>query len=280
MKYAFFGTPAVAKIALETLIGKRLVPQLVVTAPDAPSGRGLRLTPSPVKTFALEQQIAVATPEKITKEFIAELSAQGPWDFFVVVAYGKILPESLLAISAHGVLNIHPSLLPKYRGPAPLESVLLSDDTETGVTIMLLDTEVDHGPVLVQEQWPLPETETFETLAEKSFIRGGELIAELAPKLLDKTVTPAEQDHAQATFTKKFIKEDGLVRLEETPWELWKKYRALHRRPGLYFFHEKEGKSMRIKIKSARWEGGRFIIETVIPENGRPIPFERLYYLQ
>ncbi len=275
-KFVFFGTPGLAQIALDELCQQGLMPALVITAPDKPAGRGMKLTASPVKTYATEHGIPVATPQKITPEFIAELKHQEQWDFFVVAAYGKILPKILLELPTHGILNIHPSLLPKYRGPAPLEYVLLSDDTKTGVTIMLIDELIDHGPILIQEHFPLPETETIKTLAEKSAVRGAALIAEHIDAYLAGTMQPREQDHAQATFTKKIEKGSGEVSLDEQPWELWKKFRALAVRPGLYFYMERNSVKTRVKIKTARWENGQFLIETVIPENGKLMPFSAL----
>lgn len=275
-RFAFFGTPELARIALQELCKHGLIPTVVITAPDKPAGRGMRLTPTPVKVYAEQKNIQVFTPQKITAEFIAGLAAQGPWDFFIVAAYGKILPKAILALPTYGTLNIHPSLLPKYRGPAPLEYVLLSDDTETGVTIMLIDELVDHGPILVQECFPLPETETIQALAEKSALRGAILIAEHIDPWIAGTLKPTAQNHEGATVTKKIEKSAGEISLNEPAWELWKKFRALSLRPGLYFYTEHNGVKTRVKIKTARWENGQFLIETVIPENGKPMPFSAL----
>ena len=272
-RFIFFGTPDIAAIALQTLIDLGYSPELVITAPDKERGRGLQLTPTPVKKVALEHHLAIETPDRLTKEYREYLMEKGPWDFFVVAAYGKILHAELLAIPQYGTLNIHPSLLPKYRGPAPLEYVLLSNDTETGVTIMLLDELVDHGPIVLQKAFPLPPEETITTLSEKSAHLGAALLAEAMEGLKSGALVPQEQHHEFVTFTKKIQKEDGLVTLTEDPWELWKKYRAFKERPGIYFYTQKGAISIRVKIKTAIWQDGVFIIETVIPENGKIIEY-------
>ena len=158
-RFVFFGTPEFAMIILEELELKGLLPLLVVTAPDKPKGRKLVVTPSEVKLWAQAHDIPVLTPEKLkNEEFVAELSKQ-EWDLFVVAAYGKIIPKNILEMPKRGVLNVHPSLLPKFRGSSPIESAILSDEKFTGVTIMQLDEEMDHGPVLAQRErictiWP------------------------------------------------------------------------------------------------------------------------------
>lgn len=266
MNYVFFGTPDIARITLEHL---PTLPKLIVTAPARPQGRGLHLAETPVALFAKEHDIPVMTPEKITPEVIQELKNQGPWDFFFVVAYGKILPTSLLEIVDHKVLNLHPSLLPAYRGPSPLESVLLSDDKETGVTIMQLDKEVDHGPIVAQASFPLSPEYTLTTLTEKSAILGSELFASSIDQYLSKELVPTEQDHNASTHTRKYIKADGALTNDMSDWDKWKIFRALGERGWVHFVTEKHGAPLSVKITKASYVNETFVIEEVIPENGR-----------
>jgi methionyl-tRNA formyltransferase len=265
-KFVFFGTPEIAVTALEALITSDLTPTLIVTGPAKPQGRGMHLIATPVAIFAETHGIPYLCPVKITPEFIAELTAKGSWDCFIVVAYGKILPQALLDLVDGKVINIHPSLLPKYRGPSPLESVLLSDDTETGVTVMQIDALVDHGPIIAQESFPLPpemERQQLETLSAQ---RGAALIAEHLRAYLSG-MPLVDQDHAAATHTKKLSKEDGNLDLAPDDWGKWKQYRALAGRPGVYFTVARRGLHIRVKVVRAHWLQGSFVIDEVIPEN-------------
>jgi methionyl-tRNA formyltransferase len=275
MNYVFFGTPHIAALSLETLKEKGLLPNLVVTAPARPQGRGLHMVETPVALFAHENGIPVITPEKITAEVIQELKDKGPWDFFFVVAYGKILPTTLLEIVDSKVLNLHPSLLPLYRGPSPLETVLLSDDKETGITIMELDKAVDHGPIVAQIKFPLEKETTLGAATIKSALLGGRLFAASIEKYLSKELTPAEQDHDNSTHTRKYLKADGIITSDMSDWDKWKIFRAFGDRGWAHFVAERHGETVTVKITKAKYqpsqdgETGMFVIEEVIPENGK-----------
>ena len=234
--FVYFGTPLFAKIILEELEEKGLLPQLVVTAPDKPKGRKLLVTPSDVKLWANAHDIPVLTPHNLKDaNCITELS-KIKWDLFVVAAYGKIIPKSILEIPKHGVLNVHPSLLPKFRGASPIESAILSDEKFTGVTIMKLDEEMDHGPIIASREriinnWPPKGSELTEDLAHF----GGALLADIIPEWLNG-LKAFPQDHARATFTKKITKEDGLIDLGGDPLQNYKKIKAYDEWPGAYYF--------------------------------------------
>ncbi|MEO5646068.1 MAG: methionyl-tRNA formyltransferase [Candidatus Paceibacterota bacterium] len=268
-RYVFFGTPHIAALTLQGLKDKGLLPSLIVTAPARPQGRGMHMIETPVATFAAIHNIPVISPEKITSEVIEDLKNRGPWDFFFVVAYGKILPTSLLEIVDNKVLNLHPSLLPLYRGPSPLESVLLSDDKETGVSIMELDALVDHGPVVVQSSFTLEPSTTVDALTEESARIGSELFVNNIEAYLNKTITPTEQDHDTHTHTRKYIKADGLITDDMSHWTKWKTFRALGNRGWVHFITEKHGESLQIKITKASYQDETFVIDEVIPENGK-----------
>jgi len=272
-RFAVFGTPELAVVILEELKRKGLVPALVVTTPDKPVGRKMVVTPPPTKAWAMANSISVAQPEKITSEFMDELG-ESSWDLFVVAAYGKILPARLLEIPKHGVLNVHPSLLPRLRGASPIRSAILEDEKETGVTIMLMDEEVDHGPILAQEKvslpsWPPYALELEEILAHK----GAELLTEVIPQWLGGDVTARAQEHGKATFTKKITKEDALIELIGDPYKNLLKIRAYEGSPGAYFFTEKNGSRIRMKITRAELKDGKLDITKVIPEGKREMSY-------
>lgn len=207
----FFGTPDFSVPVLECLIHAGLAPVLVVTAPDAPKGRGLVLTPSPINITALAHNIPVITPATLRDEQTLASIRDAHGDVYVIAAYGKIIPESLLALPAHGTLNVHPSLLPKYRGPSPVASALRDGATETGTTIMLTDALLDHGPILAQVTHAIDPEDTTLSLTETLFKKGGELLIETLPKWTSGTITPTPQDESLATSTKKFTKAEGHI---------------------------------------------------------------------
>lgn len=275
MRFVFFGTPEIAAQTLTALKQYGVTPGLIVTAPAKPSGRGLVLTPSPVHSFACMHDIPCMTPEKITAEVISEITALSPWDFYLVFAYGKILPKTLLESCNYKVLNIHPSLLPKYRGPSPLQAALLSDDTETGVTLMEIDELVDHGNVVAQEKISLAPEITIEELSAKTVAVGAALVYTHAEKYTGGLIISTPQNHTDASFCKKINKEDGLLTSELSDWEKWKKYRAFLYSPGVYFFEDIRGEKLRIKITKAHWNSEKFEIQEVIPENYKRISWEK-----
>src|SRR3989344_524754 len=183
IQFVFFGTPELAVFVLEELQTAGLLPSLIVTMPDQRAGRGMKLSSPPVTVWAKEQSIPVLQPEELDGAFLNTLQEK-QWDVFVVAAYGKILPKELLEIPKHGVLNVHPSLLPKLRGASPVRSAILENVPETGITIMLMDEKMDHGPVVAQakidialDDWP-PPASIFE---EKVARGGGKLFADILP---------------------------------------------------------------------------------------------------
>lgn len=271
MKIVFFGTPEYSVQILEKLVASSYTPSLVVSAPDRPKGRGLTLSPSPVSLWGHTHDISVITPEKITEETIDELRTHNA-DLFIVVAYGKILKPEVLSLPKYGTLNVHPSLLPLFRGPSPIESTLLSNHTETGVSIMELDSDVDHGPVYAQVRMELSGDVRTSTLGKKLFDMGGDLLISVLRDIEQGTTEKKEQDHTQATFTKKIKKEDGLISLSDDPLLNYKKFCAYDIWPTTYFFTES---GIRMKITDAIYENGQFIIKKVIPEGKKEMEYTR-----
>ena len=273
LKMVFFGTPQISVFVLEELEKKGILPSLIVTAPDKKRGRKMLLTPPEVKAWAETHNIPVLQPEKITPEFIDELSSKDIFDVFVVAAYGKILPKGLLEIPTHNVINVHPSLLPRLRGANPIRGAILADEKEVGVSVMLVDEEMDHGPILAQEkvfveEWPLRGKELDELLARK----GGELLTSVLPQWIEGVITPQEQNHSEATFTKKVTKEDGLIDLDDDPYQNLLKIRAYDGWPGTYFFKNEK----RIKVIDAEVKNGDLNILRVIPEGKKEMNYSEL----
>lgn len=263
--FAFFGTPDVASETLEILKENGYIPSLIVTSPDKPQGRKMLITPPPVKIWAENNNIPYMQPEKFDEEFTLRLSTFN-FQLFIVVAYGKIIPEEILNIPKLGSINIHYSLLPKYRGASPVESAILNGDTETGITIQKMEYKMDSGPIIAQEKVNILPDEEAPDLRKRLIKIGGELLVKIlkTPSAFGHSpFTGGEkQDESQATYCQKIKKEDGLIDLEADPIKNYNKFRAYAYWPRTFFF--KNGK--RIIITKARLENNKFIIEKVIPE--------------
>ena len=246
----FMGTPEFGTIILEGLCKADFKPTLVITAPDKPVGREQILTPPPVKILAEKYKIPILQPEKI-QDVIAEIRATSP-GLVAVAAYGQILPKEILEIPKFGCLNVHPSLLPRWRGASPIQYTILNGDKKTGVTIMLMDEKMDHGPILSQRVIKIGENETAESLHNKLANLGGHLLLETIPKWQRGLIKPILQDESKVTYTKILTKENGKINWKKTAEVLEREIRAFSIWPGSYTFWEKKGKSIRIKILKAR----------------------------
>ncbi|MCX6716903.1 MAG: methionyl-tRNA formyltransferase [Candidatus Taylorbacteria bacterium] len=287
VKWAFFGSSEFSIIVLNELKKAGFLPSLIITTVDKPKGRKLILTPTPVKVWTTEEKIPVLTPIKLSTEFPAELQnicEKEKIELFIVASYGKIIPESVLSIPKYKCLNVHPSLLPKYRGPSPLQSMILNDEKNIGVTIMLMDKEMDHGGIVVQKNfapsvWPMPIDEFEKALGAL----GGTALAEIIPKWTTGEIKEKEQNHAEATFTKKITKEDGLIDLHADAYKNYLKICAFKGWPTAYFFketNETDGTEgivkTRVIIKDAEFENGELNIKTVLPEGKKEMPYKSL----
>lgn len=276
IEFAFFGGSKFSVYVLEELKSHGLLPKLVVTTEDKPKGRKLVLTPPEAKVWAEKENIKCLQLKTLrqteSEELIKSFSPNG-FDLFIVASYGKIIPENILNLPKHKTLNVHPSLLPKLRGPSPLQSAILEED-ETGVTIIQLDNEVDHGPILSQKkidmQWP-PYFEDLENLCGKV---GGEMLVEVIPKWIDGSLNATEQDHSNVTFCKKIEKADGEINLEDDPMKNLRKIRAFSTWPTAYFFDEVDGTKKRIVVKKAKIADGKLVLERIVPEGKKEMNFE------
>lgn len=211
LRIVFAGTPAFAATALDALLQSTHKVIAVYTQPDKPSGRGLKLTPSPVKTLALAHHVPVYQPATLKDpEVQAELKALNA-DVMVVAAYGMLLPEAVLTIPPHGCINIHPSLLPRWRGAAPIQRTIFAGDKVTGVTIMQMDKGLDTGPMLLQSHYELAADETSQTLHDKMAKQGADNLIETLNLLALNQLQPIVQDDASATYAAKITKEEAVI---------------------------------------------------------------------
>ncbi len=282
--FVFFGTGEIAVGVLNELEKASLLPTLIVTSPDKPAGRGGTLTPSPVKTWASARHLEILQPEKLDPAFILSLAPK-TYPLFVVVDYGAFLPAKLLVIPEHGTLNMHPSLLPRLRGPSPIRSAILNDEKETGVSVMLVDEKMDHGPIIARKKIPMPRAgmRTEYGFALHSLgdggpphgreldvllaSAGGKLLAEIIPLWVSGKIEAHEQNHDVATFSQMFSKEDGLLDLVNgDPYQNLLKIRAFEGWPGTYTFFERGGKRIRTQIIDAHMDGKKLVIDRVKPE--------------
>ncbi|PJE76479.1 methionyl-tRNA formyltransferase [Candidatus Uhrbacteria bacterium CG10_big_fil_rev_8_21_14_0_10_48_16] len=251
MKVVFFGTPQFSVPFLRELI---LDPDIdvvaVVTQPDKPAGRGEEITASPIKLLAYDALIPVFQPAslKADRHIQEKLQALNA-DFFVVVAYGKLIPKDILDLPTSGCINVHPSLLPRHRGPSPMQWAIAEGDASTGVAVMLLDEGMDTGPLLAIEHIDLDADETYESLVEKVHLIGPTLLSSTLKRYLAQEIVPLPQDESKATLTHLLTKEDGHVNWSETLAVIEQKSRAYRPWPGTWTYWErKKGVCLRIKL--------------------------------
>lgn len=288
MNFAFLGTDSFSVTVLEELKKAGLLPKLVIAVPDRPSGRGHQISKPESKIWAEQNNISVIQPPKLNADFINELinfpkeNGFDEWDIFIVASYGKIIPNEILEMPRKKTLNIHPSLLPLYRGASPIESAMLDDAKETGVTIILVDEEMDHGPILNQEVVMFNEWDSRPIVEERLAKVGGSLIANSLPLWMNDEIEPQEQNHDGATYTKKISKEDGEISVSDilsedldsaTAREIFLKIQTFQPWPNVFFFIKHKDKNIRVKITKAAWNG-RLEVLRVIPEGRKEMDFE------
>jgi methionyl-tRNA formyltransferase len=292
LKILYMGTPEFAVPSLNALAksGEDLI--AVVTRPDRPKGRNLVLTPSPVKLAAESLKIPVYQPSNVKDpRFVETVRSLAP-DLIVVVAFGQILSGSLLSIPPRGCVNVHASLLPKFRGAAPVHWALIEGEKETGVTTMLMDTGLDTGPTLKKRSLPIGDHDTGETLSRKLSELGAELLLETVRDLHEGTIRPVPQESAGATYAPILKKQDGEINWRETAERIVRKWRALTPWPGVFtYYHNKRVKLYNVRALRSVQEGapgeiiyvgnqglrvatGEGVIEIleIQPENGKRMP--------
>lgn len=249
LRVVFMGTPEFAVPILESLIDNSYHVVAVYTQPDRPVGRSQQIAWPPVKRLAIRHKIPVVQPQTLkSAEVVKELASFEP-ELIVVAAYGYILPADILSLPKFSCLNVHPSLLPRHRGPSPIANALLWGDELTGVTIMLMDTGMDSGPILTQRKLAISLEDTTGSLIPKLAGVGAELLLATLPQWLGGKLEPRPQDEAQATYSKLITKEDGEIDWHLSAVELWRQVRAFSPWPGC----------------CARWQGKRLKIHKAIP---------------
>ncbi|KKU15782.1 methionyl-tRNA formyltransferase [Candidatus Jorgensenbacteria bacterium RIFCSPLOWO2_02_FULL_45_12] len=274
-KFVFFGTPRFAKAVFQTFIDNLLIPSLLVCNPDRPTGRKQILTPPPTKIAAEKYGVEVFQPENLSDAF--EKLNRG-YDFFAVAAYGKIIPKDILELPKYGSIGIHPSLLPKYRGTTPIQSVILNGDDTTGVTLFLMDEKIDHGEIISRTEVAISKTDTYLSLEEKLAKTGAELFVKTIPEYIDGKMSLTEQMHGSATFTKKITGDEAFVRYDDLEAAIYgdtektarvhKIIRALNPEPGAWTL--KNGKRMKLlegKITDGKLVLVKIQMEGKMPEN-------------
>ena len=268
-KIAFFGTPEFSVKILEAMKNAGFLPGLIITSPDKPKGRGRQLSPSPVKVWAEKNNLEILQPTKLNELQITNNELQNA-DLFVAASYGKILPKEILEIPKYGALNVHPSLLPKLRGPSPIQTAILNNEEKTGVTIMLMNEKMDEGPILAQRELEyLISNSQFLNLEEQLAKLGGKLLIETIPKWLKSEIKPTPQNHSRATYSKLIAKKDGEINRDEPAEIIERKIRAFTPWPGAYTFYN--GK--RIIITKAELKNDALVIKRVKPEGKNEMEF-------
>lgn len=281
LKFVFFGSSDFSVDVLEAMKVRGFAPTLIITNPDAPKGRSLVMSSTPVKLWSEEQGIPFLCDDG-SPDIVDSLKGVMA-DIFVVASYGKIMSDEVISIPSKGSLNIHPSLLPKYRGASPLESSIIAGDKETGVTIIKMDEKMDHGPIVAKKQIQMSSVtpgSDFPTTSELSHllaVLGANLLVDAVPTYVSGEKIPIPQQAEIATYTKKYNRESGKINLEDDPLSNYLKYKAYGEKPGVFFLHSSKYDSttpIRVKIKSASYANDKFVIRSVVPEGKKEMDFD------
>lgn len=249
IKTIFMGTSDFAADILEALIAEKYNLVSVFTQPGKKSGREQKPTPSAVRVVAEKNKLTVFEPEKLDEKTVEEIKKQMP-DLIIVAAYGKIIPKSILEIPGFGIINVHPSLLPKFRGPSPIQNTLLSGEKETGTTIMLMDEGIDSGDILSQEKVAVDEKDLYEDLSKKLTALSWKLLLETLPDWIERKIKPQPQESGKATYCQLIERSDGKIIWDNEAREIFNCYRAFHRWPGIFCYLENDNGIKRLKLNS------------------------------
>ena len=236
MNIVFMGTPDFSLPTLEKLYKSNHYIQLVITQPDRPKGRGLESSPSPVKKFAIKKGLPVLQPEKCSNPKIINILKNLDSDIFIIVAFGQILKQNLLELPRFFCMNLHSSLLPKYRGAAPINWAIINGETETGVTTMKMDTGLDTGDILLSSKLKIKLDDDAQSLNSNLACKGASLVLETLDKLNAGKLEPTPQDSSLASCAPKLKKEDGLINWDESALKIHNRVRGLSPWPGAFSF--------------------------------------------
>jgi methionyl-tRNA formyltransferase len=295
LRVVFMGTSNFARQILYSLVDAGYKVEAIFTRPDLPQGRNQEIRKSPVKEEAEKNNIPVFEPFEFDEKSVGKIQKIKP-DIIIVAAYGKILPRNVLEIPKYGSLNVHASLLPRYRGPSPIQNAILTGEKETGVTIILMNEGIDTGEIIVQEKTGISPDDNAKTLLEKLAQIGTALLAKTIPEWIEKKITLQKQDESQATVCQLIERDDGRIIWEEDAEIIYNKYRAFYPWPGIYSFWKNDGNVERIKLLKITLEkrdpetrhkigeifeigekvgikagGGVIIVEEIQPEGKKPM---------
>jgi len=251
LKIIFMGTSPFAKTVLESLVETKYDIVSVFTRPDKKSGRDQSVRGSAVKEFARSKNLEISTPEKLDTDAIKNIKEKKP-DLIIVVAYGKILPKAILEIPCYGALNIHGSLLPKYRGPSPIQNAILNGETETGITIIKMDVGVDTGEILVKKEIRIKPDELAPDLSNRLADLAAQAILETIRAWTGSQIKSQKQDEKQASYCQLIERNDGQIIWNESAENIYNKYRALYPWPGIFTFWQKHNTPKRLKLVKIR----------------------------
>lgn len=247
VKIVFMGTPSFAAIILGALVKNKYSIISVYTRPDKKIGRQQEMQKSVVKEMAEKNNLQIFQPEKFDQETIEKLQAQKP-DIIIVAAYGKILPKEVLAVPVFGAINVHPSLLPRFRGPSPVQNTILAGEKETGTTIMLMDEGMDTGDILLQEKISLSSNELYPQALKKMADFSAKLLLKTLPLWLGKEIIPQKQNATAASYCQIIKRDDGKIIWTNSAFSIYNRFRAFYPWPGIFTYWEKEGCLLRLKI--------------------------------
>ncbi len=245
MKIIFLGTPDFGSVSLEKLVEAGYEPSLIITNPDRPAGRGQKLKESNVSATAKRLNLDTIKPEKLS-DAIEKIKEVNP-DLMIVAAYGQYIPNSIIEIPKFGILNVHPSLLPKYRGSSPIQYAIFNGDKKTGATIMLVNDEMDKGDILAQKEITISEREIYQNLLEKLSLFGANLLIETIPEWVSGKINPIKQDECKAVYSKILTRYDGKIDWKDDADRIDRQVRAFNPWPGTHtYFNYKEDKEERL----------------------------------
>lgn len=266
MRIVFMGTPAFAVPSLEALLRSEHSVAGVVTRPDRPKGRGQALAAAPVKLVCEREGLPLLQPVKLKDPAFLEALLGWRPDLIAVAAFGRILPSAILQMPARGCINVHASLLPKYRGAGPIQWAIINGERETGITTMLMDEGMDTGAILLQERVPIQPDETAGALSARLAEVGGRLLVATIRRVKDGTVTPKPQDHSQATLAPLLTKEDGLIDWKLTAIDIANRVRGLSPWPGAYTF-AREDRWVLLRASAVDRPAGAAVPGTIVHAN-------------
>ncbi len=270
-KIIFIGTSSFAITTLEELIENNYEILAVITAPDKPVGRKQEVIPSPVKEIALKYNLLILQPKKIA-EIEKKIHELKP-DLILVSSYGQMIPKSILDIPKKKSLNLHPSLLPKYRGASPIQTAILNGEKTTGITIMKIDEKMDHGPIIAQQETDIKPDDTYESLESRLSEEITKLLIEILPRYFKNKIKPKIQDEDNATYTKILTRDDGRIDLKENVQKIERKVRAFYPWPGTWT----EINNQRIKILKVKIKDGFLFLELIQPAGKKPMTGEEFF---